>query len=116
MGSSPDSRAITTPQRRLLPTASSSPARGTGEKRVACASVRECPPSADRPALRTRLARLGLFADIPNGVEHRILRCWIRSGCNLAIDLGAGLSAPPAGVVLAPALAPCRDRAAVALC
>ena len=30
MGSSPDSRAITTPQRRLLPTAWSSPARRTG--------------------------------------------------------------------------------------
>jgi len=30
MGSSPDSRTIWTPQRRLLPTAWSSPARGTG--------------------------------------------------------------------------------------
>ena len=42
MGSSPDSRAITTPQRRLLPTAWSSPARGTGGSNMACASVQQC--------------------------------------------------------------------------
>jgi ketosteroid isomerase-like protein len=41
MESSPDSRAITTPQRRLPPTAWSSHARGTGESYVACASVQE---------------------------------------------------------------------------
>jgi hypothetical protein len=32
MGSSPDSRSISTPQRRPLPTAWSSPARGTGDR------------------------------------------------------------------------------------
>jgi uncharacterized protein len=44
MGSSPDSRSISTPQRRLLPTAWSSPARGTGGsyKALAWASIREC--------------------------------------------------------------------------
>ena len=41
MGSSSESRSISTPQRRLLPTAWSSPARGTGGscKAPACASV-----------------------------------------------------------------------------
>jgi ketosteroid isomerase-like protein len=39
MGRSPDSRSITTPQRRLLPTAWSSPARGTGGSYVACATL-----------------------------------------------------------------------------
>ncbi len=43
MESSPDSRTIRTPQRWLLPTAWSSPARGTGGsyKALACASVRD---------------------------------------------------------------------------
>jgi ketosteroid isomerase-like protein len=39
-GSSPDSRAITTPQRRLLPTAWRNPPRGTGGSYVAWASLR----------------------------------------------------------------------------
>src|SRR5215213_3105085 len=68
MGSSPDSRATTTPQRRLLPTEWSSPARGTGGSYVACPRLIRDDPRAhhfDAEETMEFTNRLAVPADVP---------------------------------------------------